>query len=121
MDLSEVELGDVGLVEDVRRAEHDRRADAGGGREHLVAAKRAGREACPGRQGGGTGSQRGRRVAGQVTEVGRVPQLELLDRAVLDVRLHLRREPEAGQRELREQALVRVEVCLLYTSPSPRD
>src|SRR6201985_2289812 len=110
MDRSEVELVDVGRVEDGRRAEHDRRADAGSGREHLVVAELAGREAGSRRQGGGTRGERGRRVAGQVTEVGRVPQLELLDRAVLDVRLHLRREPEAGQSELLEQALVRVEV-----------
>ena len=47
-----------------------------------------------------TGDQRLRGERGQVAEVGRVPQRERGDGAVLDVLAHLVRGAEAGQRDL---------------------
>src|SRR3954447_7575091 len=46
------------------------------------------------------GGERGARVGGEVAQVGRVPQRERLDRAVLDVGLHLVRGAEAGELHL---------------------
>src|SRR6185437_5165587 len=91
----EVELGDVGGVEDEGRAEQDRvvRADR-------VAAELAGGELVAGAALDLAGGQLDGGVGGQVAQVGRVPQLELLARAVGDVLLHLVRGAQAGERDL---------------------
>src|SRR5579875_3821519 len=86
---SEVELIDVGLVEHRRRPEHDRELTiAGGDRVGLVQRSRGECRSGLHRRARG---ERSRGVAGQVAEVARVPQLEGLHRAVLDVLAHLRR------------------------------
>src|SRR3984957_6404124 len=91
----EVELGDVGGAEDEGRAEQDRVVRADG-----VAAELARAERLAGRAGDLAGGQLDGGVGGQEAEVSGVPQLELLDRAVRDVLLHLVRGAEAGERDL---------------------
>src|SRR3954451_14637677 len=91
----EIELADVLLVERRQRPEHDLAvgpdrvlAEAPGGeRLARLAGDAAGRE----RRGG---------LAGEVADVLRDPQLELVDRAVLDELAHLVGEAEAGQLDL---------------------
>src|ERR1700712_1150710 len=97
---SEVELVDVAGVEDGGRPEDDRRADSGGRGENRVFAELPGLELGSRVDGGDARGQRCRCVAGEVAQVTGVPQLERLDGAVLDVRLHLRRQSEAGERDL---------------------
>src|SRR4051794_5156497 len=91
----EVEVVDVGLVEDGRRAEEHFALGADGlltqvtGVElvALGARDRPARE----RRGG---------VAGQRAELARIPQLEAVDRAVLDEVTHLVRRAETRQLDL---------------------
>src|SRR5690242_13350218 len=99
MTTSEVELVDVVGGELGRRAEDDLAVLA-----DRVVAELAGGELVALLAGDLTGGQRGAGVGGQVTDVGRVPQGELLDGAVLDVLPHLVRQAEAGDGDL---ALVR--------------
>src|SRR5215467_2694757 len=92
---SEVELADVVGGEDERRAEQD----------GLVRADRVRAELARGELLALTAvelARRGqhRRVAGQVAEVVRLPQHELLDGAVGDVLLQRVRRAEPGQRDL---------------------
>src|SRR5215211_820200 len=93
--LLEVELVDVLLVEHERRTEQH-----GPLRADLVFAELAGPERLA-----GLAADRGRRVvhrgiAGEVAEIGRVPQLERGDGAVLDVLAQGVRRPEPRQLDL---------------------
>src|SRR5690606_11335823 len=92
---SEVVVVDVLLVEDRRRAEDDLPVGADGALAEL-----AGLELLALLAGDLAGGQCAGRVPGEVAEVLRVPQRELLDRAVLDELAHLVRRAEAGQRDL---------------------
>src|SRR6201999_2815982 len=92
---SEVEVVDVGGVEDGRRPQQHGVVRADGERAELAGLERGAlldRELAPGDLGGG--------VAGQVTQVGRVPQLERFDRAVGHVLLHRVRCTQPGELHL---------------------
>src|ERR1700729_130827 len=88
---SEVELVDIALVEDERRAEQDRMICP-----DRELAELPGRERLAGRVGDLPRREIHRGVGGEVTEVGRVPQLERLHRPVRDVFLHRVRGTGAG-------------------------
>src|SRR3954463_9019400 len=91
----EIELRDVLLVERRQRAEHDLAV-----RADRVLAEPAGRERLARLAGDAAGRERRGGLTGEVPDVLRHPQLELVDRAVLDELAHLVREPEAGQLDL---------------------
>src|ERR671925_2416158 len=92
---SEVEVVDVLLVEPRRRPE-----------DHLalladrLLAELAGLERLALGAGDPAGRERGGRVAGEVADVLRVPQLERLHAPALDELAHLVRRPEAGDLDL---------------------
>src|SRR5699024_88607 len=90
-DLLEVEIVDVVVVEDQRRAEHDLTV----GLERELAEFTRG-EGFPLRTGDLPGLECGAGVAGQVAEVVRVPQRALVDSAVLDELAHLVRGTQSG-------------------------
>src|SRR5215203_4015879 len=91
----EVEVVDVALVERCQRAEHDLAVLA-----DRVVAQAARLELLALLAGDAPGHERGRGLAGEVADVLRDPQLELVDRAVLDVLAHLVREAEPRELDL---------------------
>src|SRR5215208_4560709 len=91
----EVELVDVALVERCQRAEHDLAVLA-----DRVVAQPAGLELLALLAGDTPGDERRGGLAGEIADVLGHPQLELVDRAVLDVLAHLVREAEPGQLDL---------------------
>src|SRR5215213_10051536 len=91
----EVELVDVALVERRQRPEDDLAVGA-----DRVLAEAAGLELLALLAGDAPGYERCRGLAGQVADVLRDPQLELVHGAVLDVLAHLVREAEPGQLDL---------------------
>src|SRR5436190_9788277 len=91
----EVELVDVGLVEDLGRAEEDLAVLA----DRLLA-EVPGLEGLALLAGDLAGAQRRRGVGGQVAELARVPELEGLDGAVLDELAHLVGGAEPGEGDL---------------------
>src|SRR4051812_18244127 len=95
----EVELRHVRLVEDERRPE-DHLRPLVRPEDDLVGAELARLERLADLAGDLLVGDRRDGVAGQVPEVLRVPEGELLDRAVHDVLLHLARQAEAGQGDL---------------------
>src|SRR4051812_38523650 len=92
---SEVELVDVGGGELSRRAEDDLAVLADG-----VLAELAGLELVALLSGDLPGGERGAGVRGQVTDVGRIPQRELLHGAILDVLAHLVGQTQPGDGHL---------------------
>src|SRR3954463_10549979 len=90
--LLEVEVVDVVGLEGRQRAEHDLAVGA-----DRVVTETAGLELLTLLAGDPAGRQRGGRLAGEVAHVLGDPELELVDRAVLDDLAHLVREAEAGQ------------------------
>src|SRR5689334_8276272 len=92
---SEVEVVDVVLVEDGRRAEDDLAVRADG-----PLAEPAGLELLALGAGDLPGGEGGRGVRGEVAEVTRVPQFELAHGAVLDELTHLVRRAQAGDLDL---------------------
>src|SRR3954451_17987685 len=93
--LLEVEVVDVVGLERRQRAEHDLAVGA-----DRVVAEATGGELLALLAGYLARRERDRRLAGQVADVLRDPQLELVDRAVLDELAHLVRETQAGQLDL---------------------
>src|SRR3954468_17294738 len=91
----EVELVDVALVERRQRAEHDLPVLA-----DRVLAETPGLELLALLAADAPGHQRGGGLAGEVADVLRDPQLELVHGAVLDELAHLVREAEPGQLDL---------------------
>src|SRR3954471_17454352 len=91
----EVELVDVALVERRQRAEHDLPVLA-----DRVLAETPGLELLALLAADAPGHERGGGLAGEVADVLRDPQLELVHGAVLDELAHLVREPEPGQLDL---------------------
>src|SRR5690242_19668833 len=91
----EVELVDVALVEDRRRAEQDLALGA----DRLLT-QVAGLELVALGAGDLPARQRRRGVAGQVAELARIPQLERVDRSVLDEVTQLVRRTETRQLDL---------------------
>src|SRR3954453_7690104 len=92
---SEVEVVDVLSGERRQRAEDDLAVGA-----DRVVAEPPGLELLALLAGYAPGDERRGGLAGEVADVLRHPQLELLDGAVLDELAHLVREPEAGQLDL---------------------
>ena len=86
--LLELEVVDVVLVEHGRRAEQDLALGA-----DRAAAQLAGGEGLAFLAGDRARRERGRGVAGELAELTRIPQLEGLNRAVLDELAHLVRVP----------------------------
>src|SRR3954447_10613919 len=91
----EVELVDVVLVEDRRRAEEDLAVLA-----HGPLAEVAGGELLAFGARDRARRDRRRGIAREVAELARIPELEALDRAVLDEVAHLVRRAETGQLDL---------------------
>src|SRR3954447_8279647 len=92
---SEVEVVDVVLGERRQRAEHDLAVGA-----DRVVAQPAGGELLALLAGDPPGDERRRGLAGEVADVLGHPQLELVDRPVLDELAHLVREAEPGELDL---------------------
>src|SRR6267378_5940025 len=105
----ELELVDVRLVEDERRSE-DHLGLPVRALDDLVAAELAGLERLADLARDVTGRDRRDRVAREVPEILRVPERELLDRAVMDVLLHLARQAEPGEDNLVLELRVREEL-----------
>src|SRR4051794_12642702 len=91
----EVELVDVALVECRQRAEHDLAVGA-----DRVLAETSGLELLALLAADAPGHERRGGLPGQVADVLRDPQLELVHGAVLDVLAHLVREAQPGQLDL---------------------
>src|SRR5918992_2512885 len=93
--LLEVELVDVVLVEGRQRAEHNLAVGA-----DRVLAEAPGGELLALLAGDAARDERGGGLAGEVADVLGHPQLELVDRPVLDELAHLVREAEPGELDL---------------------
>src|SRR3954452_18008249 len=95
----ELELVDVLDRERVRRSKDDLRLPIRALDDHVVA-ELAGLERLTDLARDLAAGERGDSVAGEVPEVFRVPELERLHRAVVDVGLHLARQTETRQHHL---------------------
>src|SRR5215469_17180558 len=103
--VSEVEVVDVGGVEDERRAEQDGLVRADRERAELARAECLALSAVDLLR-----RELDRGVPGQIAEVGRVPQLEGLDGAVGDVLLQRVRSAKTGQQNL-AAVLIGIQDC----------